>query len=71
MAITDARNDAAMDGSMEDVDSTSFMSYLNGLSLLVLSIVCLWVAALDGVFPLCLFGEVRDEAAVALAVLPL
>ena len=39
-ATTDARNDDATDASIVDDDSISFISYLNGAILLVLSIDC-------------------------------
>jgi hypothetical protein len=40
-ATTDAKNDDATDASMDVDDKISFISYLNGAILLVLSIDCL------------------------------
>ncbi len=45
-AMTDARNADALAGSMEDAERTSFMSYLKGLILWVLSMDCLLVDSL-------------------------
>ncbi len=45
-AMTEARNDDALEGSILDADRISFMSYLNGASLWVLSIDCFFVDSL-------------------------
>ena len=45
-AMTVARNADDFEGSMDDSERTSFISYLNGLILCVLSIGCLFVDSL-------------------------
>lgn len=45
LAMTLARKDDALEGSICDEDRTSFMSYLKGASLWVFSIACLRVAS--------------------------
>ena len=45
-AMTVARNADDLEGSIADSDRISFMSYLNGLILCVLSIDCLFVDSL-------------------------
>ena len=44
-AMTDARNDDAMTGSIEDWDRISFISYLKGAILWVFSMDCLLEAS--------------------------
>ena len=60
LAITDASRDDALAGSSDDAPSTSFISYLNGASLCVFSMDCLFVLSFVLGLPLDEFGLLFD-----------
>ena len=66
--MSDARNADAFASSICDADRISFMSYLNGASLWVLSIDCFLVASFVFGFDLWEFGEAVVFAGIPLPI---